>query len=112
MIPLMEHDLRANASRLSRGKTGSHPRIKSEGVLLRMMLVAFAAGCGIASRTGGALRRSATGSDSAFRAGLRVGAGLFSGRARLRIKLLVAAARRPALHIAPALRTAADVGVG
>jgi hypothetical protein len=41
-----------------------------------------------------------------------VGAGLFSGRARLRIKFLVAAARRPALHIAPALRTAADLGVG
>jgi hypothetical protein len=41
-----------------------------------------------------------------------VGASLFSGRARLRIEFLVAAARRPALHIAPALRTAADLGVG
>ena len=77
-----------------------------------MMLVAFAPGRGIANRTGGALGRSATGPYSAFRAGISIDAGLFSGRARLRIKLLVAAARRPALHIAPALRTAADVGVG
>src|ERR1700704_1621080 len=35
---LFEHDLRANASRLSRGKTGTHPRIKSEGMLFRIML--------------------------------------------------------------------------
>jgi len=41
VIPLylfVEHDLRANASRLSRGKTGTHPRIKSEGKLFRIML--------------------------------------------------------------------------
>src|SRR6266850_4560972 len=75
-------------------------------------LVAFGPGRGIANRTGGALRRSATGPYSTFRAGLRAGAGLFSGRARLRIKFLVAATRRPALHIAPALRAAADLGVG
>jgi hypothetical protein len=31
---------RANASRLSRGKTGTHPRIKSEGKLFRIMLQA------------------------------------------------------------------------
>ena len=37
-IFLFEHDLRANASRLSRGKTGTHPRIKSEGMLFRIML--------------------------------------------------------------------------
>jgi len=37
-ISLFEHDLRANASRLSRGKTGAHPRIKSEGMLFRIML--------------------------------------------------------------------------
>ena len=37
-ILLFEHDLRANASRLSRGKTGTHPRIKSEGMLFRIML--------------------------------------------------------------------------
>jgi hypothetical protein len=35
---LFEHDLRANASRLSRGKTGTHPRIKSEDMLFRIML--------------------------------------------------------------------------
>ena len=34
---LFEHDLRANASRSSRGKTGAHPRIKSEGMLFRIM---------------------------------------------------------------------------
>src|SRR6266850_3591752 len=80
--------------------------------LFGIRLVAFGPGRGIANRTGGALRRSATGPYSTFRAGLRVGAGLFSGRTRLRIKFLVAAARRPALHIAPALRAAADLGVG
>ena len=37
-ISLFEHDLRANASRLSRGKTGTHPRIKSEGMFFRIML--------------------------------------------------------------------------
>jgi hypothetical protein len=37
-IFLFEHDLRANATRLSRGKTGFHPRIKSEGMLFRIML--------------------------------------------------------------------------
>jgi hypothetical protein len=37
-IFLFEHDLRANAARLSRGKTGIHPRIKSEGMLFRIML--------------------------------------------------------------------------
>src|ERR1700687_3701139 len=77
------------------------------------VLVAFTAGRGIANRTGGALSRAATGPYSAFRAGLRVDAGLCSRRARLRIELLVAAPRRPALHIVgPALRTAADLGVG
>jgi len=35
---LFEHDLRANASRLSRGKTGTHPRVKPEGMLFRIML--------------------------------------------------------------------------
>jgi hypothetical protein len=38
LILLFEHDLRANASRLSRGKTGSHPRVKPEGMLFRIML--------------------------------------------------------------------------
>ena len=38
---MFEHDLRANASRLSRGKTGTHPRIKSESMLFRIMLQAF-----------------------------------------------------------------------
>jgi hypothetical protein len=35
---LFEHDLRANAPRLSRGKTGIHPRVKPEGRLFRIML--------------------------------------------------------------------------
>src|ERR1700732_3147064 len=30
-IFLFEHDLRANASRLSRGKTGTHPRVVTRG---------------------------------------------------------------------------------
>jgi hypothetical protein len=76
------------------------------------VLVAFTPGRGIANRTAGALRRSATGPYGAFHASLRVDAGLCSRRARLRIEFLVAAARRPALHIAPALRAAADLGVG
>src|SRR5260370_14366818 len=88
------------------------------------VLIAFARGRGIASRTGAALGCSAAAPYRAFRAGLRVDASLCSGRARLRIELLVAAARRPALHIAvaaarlPALHIAlalppaADLGVG
>jgi hypothetical protein len=39
---LFEHDLRANASRLSRGKTGTHPRVKPEGMLFRIMLKGIA----------------------------------------------------------------------
>src|ERR1700738_2099143 len=76
------------------------------------VLVAFASGCGIANRTAGALMRAAAGPYSAFHAGLRVDAGLCSGRARLRIELLVAAARDPALHITLALCAATDLSVG
>src|ERR1700737_3155970 len=77
------------------------------------VLVAFATGRGIANRTAGALGCSATCPYSAFHASLRFDAGLCSRRARLRsIDLLVAAARRPALHIAPALHAATDLGVG
>src|ERR1700738_2518625 len=77
------------------------------------VLVAFASSCGIANRsTAGALRRAAARPYSAFHAGLRADAGLCSGHARLRIDLLVAAARHPALHVALALCAAPDLGVG
>ena len=66
---------------------------------------------GIASRAGAALGRCAACSHRAFRAGLGVDARLCPGCARLRIEVLLAAARHSALHIAPVLYAAADLGV-
>ena len=38
-----EHDLRANALRMSRGKTGAHPASSARGMLFRILLRAFPA---------------------------------------------------------------------
>ena len=67
---------------------------------------------GVAGRCAAALGRAATGAHRALRAGLRGGAGPFSGRATLRIEFLIAAARHSALHMGLALRTAANMRVG
>src|SRR4051812_8986749 len=83
-----------------------------EGIRRGMHLVALAPGGGIAGGTAAVPGRAAAGADRTFCLRLRAGAGLLACGAALRIELLVAAARRTALHIAAALCAAADICVG